>query len=114
MAPAGSIRAPPGTCSSSHTTYKICFVLLSPIYRYWNLLINGFRDVWIHMARRVGAKTVQDPLYPIQMYKQLFMRSTYLIQCIKDKTAFDVMTLEGHRGRVMAIKYHGDVVATGK
>lgn len=83
------------------------------VSKYWNLLINSFREVWIHMARRVGARTVQDPLYPIQMYKQLFIKSTYLIQCIKNKTAFDVMTLEGHRGRVMAIKYHGDVVATG-
>ena len=65
------------------------------------------------MARRVGARTVQDPLYPIQMYKQLFIQSSYLIKCIKNKTAFDMMTLEGHRGRVMAIKYHGDIVATG-
>lgn len=77
-------------------------------------MVNSIREVWVNMARRAGAKTVQNPLYSIQMYKQLFIRSTYLVQCIKNKTAFDIMTLEGHRGRVMAIKYHGDWVATGK
>ena len=94
-------------------TNKMVNSILLFIYRYWNCLINSFRDVWIQMARRVGAKTELNPLYPIQMYKQLFIQSSYLIHCIKNKTAFDQMTLEGHRGRVMAIKYNGDAIATG-
>jgi hypothetical protein len=83
------------------------------IYRYWNHLINSFREVWIHMAKRVGAKILAEPYVPIHKYKNLFIHSTYLVQQMKNRSAFEVMTLEGHMGRVMALTQGRDLVATG-
>ncbi|KAL4228073.1 hypothetical protein ACF0H5_013508 [Mactra antiquata] len=83
------------------------------VSKYWNHLINSFREVWIHMAKRVGARILAEPYVPIHKYKSLFIQSTYLVQQMKNKSAFELMTLEGHRGRVMAITYNKDIVATG-
>lgn len=83
------------------------------VSKYWNHLINSFREVWIHMAKRVGARIMAEPYMPIHKYKNMFIHSTYLVQQMKNRSAFEVMTLEGHRGRVMAITFGRDMVATG-
>ena len=82
--------------------------------RYWNQLINSFREVWIHMARRVGARISMEPTVPVHKYKSLFVDSAHLVQKMKNNRAFEVMTLEGHRGRVMAITHNRDMIATGR
>ncbi|WAQ97838.1 FBXW2-like protein [Mya arenaria] len=83
------------------------------VSKYWNQLINSFKEVWVHMARRVGARIITEPYIPIHQYKSLFIQSTTLVQHMKDSSAFKVMTLEGHRGRVMAITHNRDMLATG-
>lgn len=83
------------------------------VSKYWNQLINSFREVWIHMAKRVGARVLTEPYMPIHKYKNMFIQSTYLVQQMKTRSAFEVMTLEGHRGRVMAITHNKDRVASG-
>ena len=76
-------------------------------------MINSFREVWIHMAKRVGARILTEPYVPIHKYKSLFIHSTYLVQQMKNRSAFETMTLEGHMGRVMALTHGRDLVATG-
>ena len=66
------------------------------------------------MAKRVGARIFAEPFMPIHKYKSLFIQSTNLVQKMKNRTAFEVMSLEGHRGRVMAITHNRDMIATGE
>jgi len=68
----------------------------------------------MHMARRVGARISHEPYMPIQRYKSLFLQSTSRIQRMKDSSAFEVTTLAGHRGRVMAVTHNRNMLATGQ
>ncbi|KAK3607895.1 hypothetical protein CHS0354_036720 [Potamilus streckersoni] len=83
------------------------------VSRQWNNLINSLREVWMHMAIRVGTKVQMDLRIPAHIYKKRFIKTVQLINKVKTRSAFDVMTLEGHRGRVMAIYYGENKVATG-
>lgn len=65
------------------------------------------------MAKRVGARVNAEPFLTIHKYKSMFIQSTNLVQKMKNRSAFDVMSLEGHRGRVMAITHNRDTIATG-
>ena len=66
------------------------------------------------MAKRVGARISVDQYMPVLKYKSLFLDSAHLVQNMKNKSAFDMMTLEGHRGRVMAITYNRELIGTGR
>ncbi|KAH3833586.1 F-box/WD repeat-containing protein 2-like [Dreissena polymorpha] len=83
------------------------------VSKYWNELINSYSEVWILMAKRVGARIGSGLGAPVHGYKSLFIRSANLVQRMKDSSAFKVMNLEGHRGRVMAITQNKDLIATG-